>query len=147
MSLTEQSRHQLFEELDRILGPEKAATLMELLPPVGWADVATKRDLDRLGDALRGEMATLDASLRGELARIEASLRGDMAMLEASLRGELTTTGATLDGKIDTFDASLRAEMQQTRAEFHRDQHNQTIAIIGANATITGILFAAFRFL
>lgn len=29
---------------------------MSLLPPVGWADVATKRDLDTLSSQLRGEL-------------------------------------------------------------------------------------------
>ncbi len=27
------------------MGTERADTVMELLPPVGWADVATKQDL------------------------------------------------------------------------------------------------------
>ena len=31
-----------------ILDEEAADTLMELLPPVGWADVATKTDLQHL---------------------------------------------------------------------------------------------------
>jgi hypothetical protein len=31
-----------------ILSEEAADTLMELLPPVGWADVATKTDLQHL---------------------------------------------------------------------------------------------------
>lgn len=46
MAITEETRHHLYQALERTLGPEEAATLMEHLPPVGWADVATKADLD-----------------------------------------------------------------------------------------------------
>ena len=56
MAVTEKHRHELFNEVERVLGPRHAETLMELLPPVGWADVATKHDLE----ALRREMATKD---------------------------------------------------------------------------------------
>lgn len=45
-----------FDALERALGAREAATLMELLPPVGWADVATKRDLDVLRSDLRAEV-------------------------------------------------------------------------------------------
>ena len=31
----------------RAFGDDAGITLMELLPPVGWTDVATKHDLDR----------------------------------------------------------------------------------------------------
>ncbi len=56
MAISEESRHHLYLRLEEVLGPEEAATLMEHLPPVGWADVATKRDLDALGDALRRDI-------------------------------------------------------------------------------------------
>jgi hypothetical protein len=36
---------------------------MTLLPPVGWADVATKHDLDHLSAELRSEMHGLRAEL------------------------------------------------------------------------------------
>jgi archaellum component FlaC len=43
--ITEHDRHQLYRRLTDIIGPDEADTLMELLPPVGWAEVATKPDL------------------------------------------------------------------------------------------------------
>jgi hypothetical protein len=45
MAVDERNRLQLAEALKRALGDEEGVTLMELLPPVGWADVATKHDL------------------------------------------------------------------------------------------------------
>lgn len=49
------------------IGPDQADTLLTYLPPVGWADVATTRDVQALGAELRGEMQVLAATLRQEL--------------------------------------------------------------------------------
>jgi hypothetical protein len=46
MTVDERKRHALYKRLEEVLDGEHADTVMELLPPVGWADVATKRDLD-----------------------------------------------------------------------------------------------------
>jgi hypothetical protein len=57
MSVDERSRLQLAEAVKRMLGDDEGITLMELLPPVGWADVATKADLlhlERRFDELEG---------------------------------------------------------------------------------------------
>lgn len=48
MAVDERSRHELYEQARSTWIHRAADTLMELLPPVGWADVATKRDLDTL---------------------------------------------------------------------------------------------------
>ena len=45
MVINEHSRHELYGKLEQVLGDQAATTLMEHLPPVGWADVATKQDL------------------------------------------------------------------------------------------------------
>ncbi|MGH8901086.1 MAG: hypothetical protein ACRDYA_05240 [Egibacteraceae bacterium] len=42
MVVDERSRHELYAHLVDVLGSDHATTLMEHLPPVGWADVATK---------------------------------------------------------------------------------------------------------
>jgi hypothetical protein len=45
MAVDERSRLQLADAAKRAFGDDAGITLMELLPPVGWADVATKQDL------------------------------------------------------------------------------------------------------
>jgi hypothetical protein len=79
--VTDQERRELFEALDRELGAGPAATLMELLPPVGWADVARQSDLV----AVRGEMA----QLRGEMAELRAQLKGEIANLRGEIHAQL----------------------------------------------------------
>ena len=48
MSITNEDRYDLQAKANHVVGRKEGTTLMELLPPVGWADVATKRDLDQL---------------------------------------------------------------------------------------------------
>ena len=55
MTIREHDRHRMYQRLEEVLGSEEATTLMEHLPPVGWADVATTRDLDHFADKLRAE--------------------------------------------------------------------------------------------
>ena len=59
MAVDERDRLQLAEAAKRALGDDAGITLMELLPPVGWADVATKHDL---------------VPIEGRLERLEARM-------------------------------------------------------------------------
>jgi hypothetical protein len=70
---TEAGRHLLYEKISTEWGQEYAEELMSYLPPVGWADVATKHDLDAQTVLLRSEMNTLAAELRGEMQKGFAS--------------------------------------------------------------------------
>ena len=159
MSITELSRHQLYLRLEATLGAEEAATLMEHLPPVGWADVATKRDLDHFATVLRGEMKVLETGIRGEVATLGSDLRGEMATLGSDLRGEM----ATLDARITTLGSDsrcesgriektlggeigdLRVEMHKMRAEISSQMHRQTYSLIGAVATISSLVAVLSR--
>jgi len=45
MAVDERARHELSLRVEQEIGSEAAETLMEMLPPVGRTDVATKADL------------------------------------------------------------------------------------------------------
>ena len=81
MSVSDHDRRLLFDRLESVLGPSEAGVLMELLPPVGWSDVARQSDIT----ALRGEMAELRGELRGEMAE----LRGEMVQLRSHVDTQL----------------------------------------------------------
>jgi len=96
MALDELARHELHDRLREALGEEAAATLMGYLPPVGWADVATKRDLDGLQRDLEGQIALLKRDLDAQTALLKRDLDGleerlglRMDVLERGLRTEL----------------------------------------------------------
>ena len=103
--VSDQDRRELYEALERGLGGRPAATMMELLPPVGWADVARQSDLV----AVRGEMAQLRGEmgelrgemgvLRGEMGELRGELKGELA----EIRGEIAKLSARIDGQIPRF--------------------------------------------
>jgi hypothetical protein len=68
MTINEQTRHAMFVRLESVLGEEVALTLMEHLPPVGWAEVATKRDLDQLHVLTQRDISLATAELRVDMA-------------------------------------------------------------------------------
>ncbi len=104
---SDHERRVLYDVLEQRLGEGPAGTLMELLPPVGWADVARQSDIT----ALRGEMAQLRADLRGEMAQLRADLRGEMAQLRADLTGEMAQLRADLTGETAALSARIDAQI------------------------------------
>jgi hypothetical protein len=91
MVIDEGSRHRLHGKLEQVLGPQEAETLMAHLPPVGWADVATKRDLDALAQLNHAEHEALEqrllATFRGELLRQTRTMIFAMLAATASIAG------------------------------------------------------------
>jgi hypothetical protein len=111
---TETGRHRLYEKIKEQWGEEHAAELMSYLPPVGWADVATKQDLSQLATELRLEMATGSAGLRGEMSE---------------LRSEMS---------------ELRVGMSELRTEMHQALGNQLRWILGSTMTAMVVLTGLF---
>ncbi len=68
MAVDEQKlRRSLHDRLEATLGADEAALLMEYLPPVGWADIATKTDLDHLAIATKQNLDSAIKDLKATL--------------------------------------------------------------------------------
>ena len=116
MSVTEYERHQIFQWYEEAMGSERATIMMNLLPPVGWGEVATRTELVALGGGLRAEMSVLRSELRGDLAE----LRSEMKAGNAELRGEIKA-----------------ATSEVLRTMF--------FGMVASNATLVGLVFAAVK--
>jgi hypothetical protein len=97
MAIDEQARHRLHQRLDEVLGPEEAAVLMSHLPPVGWADVATKQDIQALRGTFRTEHQALERVLKAEISSLGSDLRTAIANTRSALyRYSIVANSATV---------------------------------------------------
>lgn len=96
MTIDEATRHAIHEAFITQMGPDLAGALMELLPPVGWADVATRHDIG----ALKQDIGALKHDI--------GALREDMVDLEARLNQRFDER---LDDKLAATEAGLRTEI------------------------------------
>ena len=117
MSVSEPARHHLYEAARTGHWDDGAAeALMSLLPPVGWADVATKQDLRALEDSLRGE-------LRGEIGGLHGEIGG--------LRGEMRAEIGGLRGELGGLRAELHREIGLVRSDLAHQTRTMLFSLIG----------------
>jgi hypothetical protein len=112
MTVDERSRLQLAEALKQVLGDEEGITLMELLPPVGWADVATRHDLV----ALKSDLVALESRVDARFERLEAHMDARFEITEARMEAKfergfrqtiVTTASLMVSGFIATIIAVI----------------------------------------
>src|SRR5437016_871046 len=114
MAIDERARHELYQRLEETLGVDLATTLMEHLPPTGWADVATKSDLAALAASTKSDIGALADRLEVRFARIDA--RFDIIDERfAGMDTRLRSLDETLDERIEAREqrllAAFRAEI------------------------------------
>jgi hypothetical protein len=138
MVVDERTRHGLYTRLEEVLGGEPAMTLMEHLPPVGWADVATKVDLIAVEQRLGGRIDGLEQRVDYRINGLEQRLGNRIDKLEQRVD--------ELEGRMDLKMEALKHEL---RADFHAELVAQTrlflFAMTGSMATIASLAFAAAR--
>lgn len=86
MAVGEEERHRVFEAFKDSYGAEVASSIMEMMPPAGVPELATKDDVAALGRELRGE---LRAELHGQVGVLRAEMDGLEARLGERIEGAL----------------------------------------------------------
>ena len=102
-----------------LFGADEGITLMELLPPVGWADVATKQDLRALEDRMDARFDRVDSRF------------------------------SVLEGRFDQLDSRFETSEYKILGEMHRELSSLTwklFAIYGASmGAMIGALVAVTK--
>ncbi len=156
MVVDERSRHELYRRLEEVLGSEAATTLIEHLPPVGWADVATKHDLASLEERLDLRFARIDdqfTRIDDRFARIDDRFTG--------IDDRFTSLEERLDLRFEGMEDRFSAGISDLRATFEHEMRLQTItfgqevraqstttlfALVGVVLTMAVLAFALVRF-
>jgi len=107
-----------------VLGADEGITLMELLPPVGWADVATKQDLALLEQRVDARFDKVDARFERVESRMEARFDAIDARFEI------------VDGRFDTLKFEVLGTME-------RELRSQTWKLFALNAAAMGAMIGA----
>jgi hypothetical protein len=138
MVVDDRSRHELYRRLEEVLGLEAATTLIEHLPPAGWADVATKHDLVNLEERLELRFAGRFAAIDGRFDQVDERFNA----IEERFKG--------LDWRFEGLDDRLRGGMSELRAAFERELRGQTttmvFGLVSVVLTMAALAFALARF-
>ena len=169
MTITEASRHRLHEALIEKLGEEEASTLMEHLPPVGWAGVATKTDIEHLRLATSSEVGTVRSDIdslsnwtKAEFSAVRSDIdslsnwtkaefsavRSDIDSLSNWTKAEHQALAAKMDGRFEAIDQrfdALESRLTATLATTLTSHVRWVVATIFASYAILGVLLGIWR--
>ena len=119
MSITQTQRVSLHANLVDLMGQQDAEALVEMLPPGGWENVATKDDLKNLETTLTAAITETNATITAGLAETNAALTAGLAKTNAALTAGLAKTNATItetNAAITETNAAITAGLAETNA-------------------------------
>jgi len=148
MAVDERSRHELHRRLEEVLGPDPATTLIEHLPPVGWADVATKHDLAALEERMDLRFDRVDdrfGRVDDRFDRIE-----DRFGRVDDQFGRVDSQFARIDDRFDAVHSLIRETAADLRASFEHELRSQVTTLmfgmVSVVLTMAALAFALARF-
>jgi len=145
MVVDDRSRHELYRRLEEVLGMEAATTLIEHLPPAGWAEVATKQDLANLEQRIELRFQRIDDRFErvgDRFNALEERFDERFNAIEERFKG--------LDWRFEGLDDRLRGGMAELRAAFEHELRGQTttmvFGLVSVVLTMAVLAFALARF-
>jgi hypothetical protein len=96
MAPDERSRVEASQALTEQLGPAAAAALMECIPPFGWHEIATKRDLDELERRIELRFDAVEAKFEAKLEKLDSKFE----KLDSKFEGRLVGMQGHLEGRL-----------------------------------------------
>lgn len=143
MSITEYQRHQLFTWFEEQMGKERATTMMNLVPPVGWGDVATVRDVEHQLVVHRAEMRLMFGELRADVQRDVQQLREEMQHEFQAVRDEMQHEFQAVRRELRQEIAAVREELRQEIADVREEISAMRQDISGLGRTFAGWLLVS----
>ncbi len=135
MAISESDRHHLHECARTGRWDDQAANaLMSLLPPVGWADVATKSDLETLRLWAEACFDGIDARFEAIDARFDARFDGLDARFDA-----IDARFDAIDDRFGAVEGSIRGELAEGLSALRTEMATQTRTYI---TSLVGFLVA-----
>lgn len=132
MATTEHHRHQLYRRLIDTIGSDEADTLMELLPPVGWADVTTKTDLHHQNEVTAAQFVAVDRRFEEIDRRFED--------IDRRFDDVLTEMRDGFRSMTETIDLKVQSSQNLILAELHRTMRVNLIVTIGVLGTLITVM-------
>lgn len=151
MSITERTRHDLHQRLVAVLGREEADTLMEHLPPVGWADVATRRDLDHLDTVMDHRFALVDArfdQIDSRFGQIDArfdQIDNRFDRLETHYDARFDHIAGRFDEAEGLGDLKIDALRSEIRGDLQAAMNRLLLQLLGAMAAFVAVILVVAR--
>jgi hypothetical protein len=138
MVVDERSRQALYRRLEEILGPDAATTLIEHLPPAGWADVATRHDLADLEQRTGMRFDRVD----DRFDRIDERFDERLNRMDERFNA--------FGFRFDAMDERITASASDLRAAFEHELRSQTttmvLGLVSVVLTMATLAFALVRF-
>ncbi len=118
--ISDAQRRQLHDALAAAIGDQPSELLMELLPPTGWADLATRTGLEIARTDLRMELHDFRSELKVDIQDLKAELKSDIEQVRTELKSDIQQVRTELSSDLD----EVRGELQEQRIEFTERFHD-----------------------
>lgn len=141
MSVSEQERHQMYIAVESAIGTEGAATLMTLLPPSDWTDVARKSDVA----ALKSDVEALGERLSERMDALDEKWFTRMDALDERWSTRIEALDEKWSNRTESLEHRLSSKIDQARAEFFKSQEAQTRLVVFGMITMV-VVVAALAF-